>query len=187
MEALALLELDSIAAGIRAADSLTKRARVELIASHPIDPGKYMILFRGDVESVRSSFERGVEAAGGRLVDRVFLPAPDGSIVPILEGASIERTVDSIGVIETCTVAATIRAADAAAKATAVTLLRIDLARRIGGRGFVILTGTLADVEASVRAGGDAAGRDTDLFDEVVIAAPSAEITAEIVKEYLPS
>jgi microcompartment protein CcmL/EutN len=185
MEALALIEIDSIAAGIAAVDEVMKMARVELIASQPVDPGKYIILFGGDVGSVESSFARGCERAGDRVVDRVLLPQVHESVVPLLTGGRTDEPIASLGVVETATVAAVIRAADAAAKAAEVTLLRIHLARRIGGKGFVILTGQQTDVEAAVAAGADAAGRDTDLFAEVVIPAPTGEIFGEVTREWL--
>ncbi len=185
MEALALLELDSIAWGIRTVDDVMKMAHVELIASEPIDPGKYMILFRGDVGSVESSFQRGRESAGEHLVDRILLPHVHESVVPLLTGYRPDEKIDSLGIVETSTVASVIRAADAAAKAANVTLLRTHLARRIGGKGYVILTGSLPDVEAAVAAGAEAAPRDSDLIADVVIPAPTGEIVDEVMKEWL--
>ena len=38
--ALGLLEITGIARGLVVADAMVKRARVELLRSHPIDPGK---------------------------------------------------------------------------------------------------------------------------------------------------
>ncbi|RPJ40636.1 MAG: BMC domain-containing protein [Candidatus Latescibacterota bacterium] len=184
-EALALLELDSIAAGFRAADEAVKRARVDLIESRPLDPGKYMILFRGDVASVEAAFRRALEVAGERLVDRVFLPAVHESVPAALRGERSEGEIDAIGVIETAAVASIVRAADAAAKAAPIRFLRIHLARRIGGKGYLVLTGALSDVEASVAAGCEAARREGNLVSEVVIPAPAAETLAKIEEDWL--
>lgn len=185
MDSLALLELDSIAQGIATVDEVMKMAHVDLIASVPIDPGKYMILFRGDVGSVEVSFDRGRERAGRYLLDSVLLPHVHESVVPLLTGYRPEMGIESLGILETTTVASVIRAADAAVKAAGVSLLRIHLARRIGGKGFVILTGSQSEVEAAVPAGADAAGRESDLFAEVVIPAPTDEIFAEVTREWL--
>jgi microcompartment protein CcmL/EutN len=51
------------------------------------------------------------------------------------------------------TAAVCIVAADAAAKTTDVQLLEIRLANGLGGKSFVLMEGTVADVEASVAAG----------------------------------
>jgi microcompartment protein CcmL/EutN len=61
--------------------------------------------------------------------------------------------LNAFGVIETFTVASTLLAADAAAKATPVTLVEIRLAVGIGGKSFVTMVGEVGDVEASVDAG----------------------------------
>ncbi|MBM3320469.1 MAG: BMC domain-containing protein [Candidatus Eisenbacteria bacterium] len=184
-EAIALLELDSIAAGFRTADAVAKRARVELLESRPLDPGKYLVLFGGEIASVESAFERGVEAAGANLVDRVFLPAPHETLAPLLRGERPDVPIDAIGVVETSAVASAVRAADAAAKAAPVRLLRVHLARRIGGKGCVVLTGELSDVEAAVAAASGEARREDRLVAEVVIPAPAAETHGKISGEWL--
>lgn len=185
MEALALLELDSIAAGFAAADAVMKKARVDLLESRPLDPGKFLILFRGDVASVDASFLAGVERAGERLVDRVFLPAAHESVFPLLSGTPSEGPIESVGVVETSSVAAAVLAADAAAKAAPVRLVRIHLARRTGGKGYLVLTGALADVEASVSAGAAAARGRNRLVGDVVIPLPAEETLAKFSEEWL--
>jgi microcompartment protein CcmL/EutN len=57
-----------------------------------------------------------------------------------------------VGLVETTTVAATILAADAAAKAARVRLIEMQLARGIGGKAYFALTGALDEVEAAVEA-----------------------------------
>jgi microcompartment protein CcmL/EutN len=44
------------------------------------------------------------------------------------------------------------RAADIAAKATPIQLVEIRLANGLGGKGYFVMTGMLADVEASLEA-----------------------------------
>jgi len=185
MEAIALIELDSIAAGFRAADELVKRARVDLLESRPLDPGKYLILFRGDVASVEAAFARGVEVAGENLVDRLFLPAAHESIVPLLAGGTTDPPIDSLGIIETTAVASILRAADTAVKAAPVILLRIHMARRIGGKGYLVLTGALADVEAAVAAGTAKARSSGKLAGETILPAPAEETYRKIGEEWL--
>lgn len=187
MEALALLELDSIASGFRVADAVAKKARVDLLESRPLDPGKYLILFRGDVASVEAAFREGVERAGERLLDRVFLPAAHESILPLLgrDRSPDDGPIESIGVVETAAVASAVLAADAAAKAAPVRLIRIHLARRTGGKGYVVLTGPLADVEAAVSAGARTARERGKLVGETVIPSPAGETLAKIREEWI--
>lgn len=185
MEALALIELDSIAGGYRTADALMKTARVSLLEMRPLDPGKFLILFRGGEGEVDAAFKRGREIAGGDLLDEVHLPGAHPSLFPLLEGKSPEEEIDALGVIETGSAASAVLAADRAAKAAPVTLLRLHLARRIGGKGYLLLTGAQADVEAAVAAGTEAARKRERLVAETVIPAPTEEIFERLRAEWI--
>ena len=66
-----------------------------------------------------------------------------------------------------------------------MTLLRLHLARRIGGKGYVLLTGSQADVEASVAAGAARARAEERLVAETVIPAPTEEIFEKLTAEWL--
>ena len=58
-EALALLEVASLARGVVAADAVAKQAQVELLECSPVSPGKYLILFAGGVAEVDESLRAG--------------------------------------------------------------------------------------------------------------------------------
>ena len=49
IETVGFLELNSIAKGVEAADGILKAAQVELTFAKPVCPGKYSILFTGEV------------------------------------------------------------------------------------------------------------------------------------------
>jgi microcompartment protein CcmL/EutN len=151
--AIALVETNSIAAGIMAGDAMVKKAVVELLEARPICPGKYMVLIGGEVGPVRESFQVGITAASDALVDQLLLPNVDRSVFPALMSATPPRGDEALGIIETVTAAVCIVAADVAVKATDVQLLEIRLANGLGGKSFVLLEGSVADVEASVEAG----------------------------------
>ena len=87
----------------------------------------------------------------------------------------------ALGVIETFSASSIIDVADAAAKTADVTLFRIHLAMAIGGKGFVLLTGDVASVEAAVSAGAAIAADEGILVGRCVIAAPSRELFREFL------
>ena len=70
-------------------------------------------------------------------------------------------------------------AADAAAKAARVTLFRIHVAMALGGKGLLLMTGTVADVRAGVEAAAEQARKRGLLVSEVVIPRPGRELFAE--------
>ena len=87
----------------------------------------------------------------------------------------------ALGVIETFSASSIIDVADAAAKCADITLFRIHLAMAIGGKGFVLLTGDIASVEAAVATGARIAADEGILVGRAVIAAPSKELFREFV------
>ena len=68
--AIALVETNSIAAGILSGDTMVKKAVVQLLEARSICPGKYMVLIGGEIGPVRESFQVGVAAAGERGGER---------------------------------------------------------------------------------------------------------------------
>ena len=87
------------------------------------------------------------------MVDQLFLPRVHQSIFTALALTSLPAEGEALGIIETVTAAVCIVASDAAAKAAAVNLLEIRLADGLGGKSFVLMEGSVADVEAGVAAG----------------------------------
>jgi microcompartment protein CcmL/EutN len=158
VESLGLVETDSVSRGAVVADGVLKMAPVELLFAGEGSPGKFIVLFGGDVGPTRASHGRGVELAAERRVDDLLLPQLHPGVLPAIEDRVGSGEDDALGTLETSTVAATILAADRAAKAARITLRRIRLAQGLGGKGFVFLTGPVHDVEAAIAAGRAAAG-----------------------------
>ena len=57
-----------------------------------------------------------------------------------------------MGIVETWTAAAALVAADQGVKAAQANVIKIGLARELGGKGYVIFTGEVAAVQASIEA-----------------------------------
>lgn len=179
--AIALVETNSIAVGILAGDAMVKKAVVQLLEARSICPGKYMVLVGGEVGPVRESFEVGVHTAADALVDQLLLPNVDRSVFPALMSATPPRGDEALGIIETITAAVCIVAADAAVKAADVQLLEIRLANGLGGKSFVLMEGTVADVEASVAAGVELVRQEGLLVRQVIIPQLHEQMRARIL------
>jgi len=169
--ALALLEFSSIAAGIQAADAMVKRAPIDVIKAGTVQPGKYLVLIGGQVADVEESLAAGREVSGAAavLVDVVYLPQVHPEVVEAIGGGRVPRVTDALGVIETTTVAAAIHAADAGIKGAEVRLVEVRLADGLGGKGIVLFSGLVADVEAAVEIGVGVLERPDLLVRQVVI------------------
>jgi microcompartment protein CcmL/EutN len=150
--ALGLLELCSIARGMVAADGMAKRAPVKILESHPVSPGKFVIVISGEVADVEESMAAGMEVAAHTFVDRLFLPQAHPQVHDAMTRCNRRPEIDSVGIVETFSVAATVLASDAAVKAADVFLLDMQLGQGLGGKAFFTLTGELHMVEAALAA-----------------------------------
>jgi len=169
---LGLIECSSLARGAAVADAMLKSARVRLLMAAAVSPGKLLVAVEGGVAEIEAAMERGLDACGDRLEDALFLPQVHVEVARALHESLPSGGVQAMGVMETVTVAAAIRAADAALKAAAVRLLSLRLGAGIGGKAVVHLEGEVADVEAAVAAGEAAVGIASLVVESVVLARP---------------
>ncbi|KPK94456.1 MAG: hypothetical protein AMJ88_03830 [Anaerolineae bacterium SM23_ 63] len=174
--ALALVEFSSIAAGILAADAMVKRAPIDTIKTGTVQPGKYLVLIGGMVADVEESVAAGREVGASAVVDYILLPQVHPEVVEAVGGGRVPEVTDSLGVIETTTVAASIHAADAGIKGAVVRLVEVRLADGLGGKGIVLFSGLVADVEAAVEIGVGVLERPELLVRQVVIPKLHAEM-----------
>lgn len=151
--AIALLEFGSIARGIEAGDAMVKRAPLQVIRAGTVHEGKYLLFVGGLTADVEEAVEAGREVGASDLVDLVFLPDVHPDVVSSIGGVRREDAGESLGVIETLTAAAAIDAADAGLKGARVTLRELRLADDLGGKGYVLFGGDIAEVEAAVEHG----------------------------------
>ncbi len=180
-EALGVVELQSIARGVVVADAMAKKAPIRILQSHPVSPGKHLVIVDGGVAEVDEAMREGQAIAGATLVDRLFLPQAHVQLAPLVAGsAPSPRIADAVAVLELFTVCATILAADAAAKAADVRLVEMRLAQGLGGKGYFTMTGTLDGVEAALAAG--RAAIETGLIAGVeLIASPHADLRTKLI------
>jgi microcompartment protein CcmL/EutN len=151
--AIALFEYDSIAAGIESGDDMVKRAPLQVIHAGTVHPGKYLVLVSGSVGDVEEALAAAELRNGQHLLSSMFLPDPHPELIDGLAGEETPRTGESLGIIETATVADVIRAADAGLKGADVEMQKIYLADDLGGKGYVLFSGTLTEVDAAVEQG----------------------------------
>jgi microcompartment protein CcmL/EutN len=151
--AIALLEFDSIAVGIEAGDAMAKRAPIDVLYAGTVHPGHYLVLVGGAVADVEEALDAGREIGSSAILDAVLLPNIHPDVVEAIRGRRRTGTGEALGVIETPTVASIIDAADAGVKGARVRLLELRLADGLGGKGYLLFDGPVAEVEAAVELG----------------------------------
>lgn len=155
LPAMALLEFDSVAAGIHAADVMVKRAPIALLKAGTVHPGHYLVLVGGTVGSVEEAWQAGRNEGRGFLLDEVYLPDVHGEVFRGAMGERREIQEEALGVLETRGVACLLRAADAGVKGAEVHICELRLADDLGGRAFVLFDGRLNAVQAALEIAGE--------------------------------
>ncbi|MCC6550921.1 MAG: BMC domain-containing protein [Ignavibacteriaceae bacterium] len=181
MNSLGLIEMTSIAAGMQAADIMLKTSNVEMILSRTICSGKYMTLIGGEVAAVQTAVDAAVETINFGVIDHFVIPNVHPDIFPAIAGHTGVQLLESLGIIESFSVASLIEAADAAVKAASVKLIEVRLAMALGGKAFVTMTGEVAAVTAAVEAGAALVSEKGLLVNKVIIAQPRQELLNEMI------
>lgn len=180
-KSIGLIELSSVAAGYQVADTMLKAGAVHLLLSRSICSGKYMVLVGGETAAVQAAVQAGAEAANGCLIDSFVIPNVHPEVFAALGRSQPVEPTGALGVIESFNVASLIEAADAAAKAAAVTLLELRLAMALGGKAFCTLIGDVSSVEAAVLAARRVLSEAGVLVNAVVIPRPHPDVYRELV------
>lgn len=183
--ALGLLELDSVAIGVLTGDAMVKASPVQALHTGTVHPGRYLIAVSGDTASVEIALDVGRSAAGSVLTGEVFLPAVDSAVTEAIVAADDHSATsggEAVGIVECAGVPSTVDAADAGVKAAAVQIATLRLADGLGGKGYVVFGGTVAEVEEAVGAAVDRAGA-ASVLHSVVVAQLSPDMRADLASD----
>jgi microcompartment protein CcmL/EutN len=178
--AVAMLDICDVPVGLRALDALAKEAPVQVLGAGTVQPGRFLLLFRGQVEPVQMAFSRARDLASPSLLDAVLLPRCEERILPAALDARLRWPVpgDTAGLVQTASPPTLLGAVDAALKGACVDLVELRVADGLGGKSIATLWGEIFDVQAALSlaldaiARGNAAGCSTTIIpradDEVV-------------------
>ncbi len=157
--AVAVWEFASIVDGVACADAIAKGSPIDALLTGTTHPGKYVVLVSGDTASVAVAIDI-VDDMEVDVMDSRFLPDIAIAVADVVtrKDTTVTAAGDAIGVVETSTVASGIDAADAAVKAADVALGALRMADGIGGKAYLVVDGTVGEVEAAVEAAVERAG-----------------------------
>lgn len=189
LESVGIIELTSVGIGYVVQDAMLKAADVRLVLGRTICSGKYIIAVTGQVAPVTAAVENGLEAAPDGVIDHCIIPRIHPTVFRALGGGvelhvphvgvDAEHPPKALGVVETFSGVSVLEAADAAAKAANVALFRIHMAMALGGKGYMLMAGTVSDVQASVAAAAEVVRKKGLLVSAVTIPGPSRELFSE--------
>ena len=185
-DAVALLELQGVAAGYACLDIMLKHSPVQILEANLIEPGKFLILYAGGVAEVEEAHQRVLEERGEQVCSELLLPFAHESILSGLRAATqVPKTqdYDCIAVVETKTIAGALLSVDRACKDAIVSLVGLRVSGALGGKGFFVLEGAQHDIESAMETISIAAMEKGGIFHAEVIARPHSEAVEWILKK----
>ncbi|MGB5824260.1 MAG: BMC domain-containing protein, partial [Proteocatella sp.] len=85
-KAIGMVEYLTVSTGVQAADLILKTAETEIIEAQTVCPGKYIVLFSGDLSAVNASIEASRSKFQEKLIDSFVLGNPHEDIFPAIYG-----------------------------------------------------------------------------------------------------
>ncbi len=148
---IAVLEFGSIADGLFCTDAILKRAPIAMIKSGTVSRGRYLVIIGGSTASVEESLNEALALGQTGILDHAFLPDIHSRLHDAVLGGRVEMEHDALGILETDTVAANIRASEQALKGTDVRLVELRLADyEMSGKAVSLFNGPLNEIEAAM-------------------------------------
>ena len=149
--AIAIVEFSDIPTGMFATDAMLKVAPIAFVKCGTISRGRYLTLVGGTTASVEESLQAGLHHGSTSVLDHLMLADIHPRVYEAVLGWRKPGGAGALAIVETDTVAASVRAAEAALKGTTVDLIEIRLADTgLSGKGVSIYQGSLYDIEAAV-------------------------------------
>lgn len=179
--AIGMVEFNSIARGIYAADQMVKISEVEIVTAATACPGKYIAIVNGDVAAVEDSVRIGEKTAEEFFVDSIVIPNVSPEVFPAITGATMPERIQAIGIMESFSLATMIIAADAILKAAELEPIELRLGNGLGGKAFFTFTGDVAAVQTGVDAGKSIAEQKGLLVNAEVIPSPSDRLVPSLL------
>lgn len=181
--ALGFLEMKGAACGVTAVDVAVKAAYIEILQAKVACPGKFMVLIAGEMAAVETAVAATKAVVGSGIYDSCLL----GRVHPALywglydqfsyplqeESRSSRRNNESLGIVETLSIAAGLASADAGLKSAAVDLKELRLGYALGGRSYFVFSGNTSDVEAALRSATKVATQRGSLGSQALIPKPA--------------
>lgn len=180
-KAIGLIEFKTTATGITAADLMVKTSEVEIVEAQTVCPGKYIAIITGTLSAVKAAVDTAVAAYEDKCIDSFVLGNPHESIFPAMYGATQVEDISALGILETYDAASLIEAADQAAKTAIVELIELRIAKGMCGKSYMLITGEVSAVDASIKRASALAAAKGTYLDSSVIAHPDRKMIGSIL------
>ena len=181
--AVGAIELSSIGIGYRVQDEMLKSASVDLLIARTICSGKYLIVVGGNIDAVEAAMQTALAGGDDAVIDHLTVANVHEAVFPAMAQSVVlaPEEIGALGIIETFSGVSALIAADYAGKTARVTLFRLHVAMALGGKGLLMMTGSVSDVTAAVQVAANAVRERGLLVSEVVIPRPAPELFQDYI------
>jgi len=185
--AIGIVELSGISKGYQVLDAMLKSSNVHKLIARTICSGKYFITVSGSVSDVENAISVAIEQGRHAIINAKTIPNIDPQVFPAIAGATTldssgnKKNIGALLIIETYSVVSAIVAADKIVKEANVELLRVHVAMAVGGKGFVVASGDISDLEAAMDATAYYFKVDGMLVDFSIIKNPHKDMLKELI------
>ena len=180
-KAIGMIEFKTTATGVTAADAMVKTSDVEIVEAQTVCPGKYIVIITGDLSAVTSAVDNAKTMHGKHLINSFVLGNPHESLFPAMYGTTQIEGISALGILETYDAASIIEAADQAAKTAIVDVIELRIAKGMCGISYMLLTGEVSAVEASIEKAKQLVASKGMYLDSSVIAHPDQRMIDSIL------
>ena len=145
-DAIAIAELSTIPSGLKATDSATKAADVDILFAGSIHPGKFLLCMQGGVLETELALSAAKTCSVHAHIDSVHLPFPHPQLRNE-QHLQVGRNEPALLSVETFTVPSLLLGLDRILKSTDCTLRLKHLGDHLGGKSLAVLDGELHDIQ----------------------------------------
>lgn len=179
---LGVLEFSSVARGLLVCDAVLKKAHIRVLRASPVGSGKFIVILTGGEADLLEAMNEGTSIGGDVLEGHTYIPQIHPQVVAALSRKGrVEVALDSVGILESSSLASLIRAADISAKMAQVHVVELTFDLDLGGKGYFTITGELAEVLSAVEAAEQQLRSDGAFVAREVIARPHDGMTAIVL------
>ncbi len=176
VDVIGILELSSIAEGFMTLDTVVKESPVTILKAEVINPGKFLIMITGDVASVETAMDAGINTAAKSIIDHIFLTNLDSRIIPAIKSCRAPEEWDAIGLLETNSVAAAVEAADICVKEADIHIVGIVTGNEAGGKALLKISGAIGDIDTAMSSAVAVVSEKGQLCRDIIIPGPHGDI-----------
>lgn len=166
-----IIESRSIAVGYEIADTITKNYDVELLKCNTVCPGKFLIVYSSDNQTIKDSInniKHNVEILYTKIISDLHHEIING-----LKNKYSKYEYGAIGIIETYNITNGINILNKILKNNNLKLLKLNLGLMIGGKSFFIINGDISSIKNAIKEG---INESKEKINTSLIASPTIEL-----------